>query len=62
MKKMPLNQILKYSQKHLDKAGAYAIQDKKDPYATVVKGSYENVVGLPLAALLDLYPQLLKQS
>jgi septum formation protein len=55
MKKMPLDHILKYSSRHLDKAGAYAIQDRKDPYAQVVKGSYENVVGLPLevtAALL----------
>lgn len=48
MKKMPIDDILRLSRKHLDKAGAYAIQDRSDPYAHVVKGSYENVVGLPL--------------
>jgi len=53
MKKMPLDQILKYSGKHLDKAGAYAIQDRQDPFASVVKGSYENVVGLPLEVTAD---------
>ena len=53
MKKMPLDQILKYASRHLDKAGAYAIQDRKDPYAQVVKGSYENVVGLPLEITAD---------
>ena len=54
MKKMPLDDILKYAGRHLDKAGAYAIQDRKDPYAQVVKGSYENVVGLPLEVTADL--------
>jgi septum formation protein len=54
MKKMPIDDILRLSRKHMDKAGAYAIQDK-DPYAKVVAGEYENVMGLPLgitAALL----------
>lgn len=54
MKKMPLDQILRLSQKHLDKAGAYAIQDRNDPYAHLVKGSYENVVGLPLEVTAEL--------
>jgi septum formation protein len=58
MKKMPIDQILKLSQKHLDKAGAYAIQDRKDPYATLVKGTYENVVGLPL----DVTAKLLRKA
>jgi septum formation protein len=42
------------------KAGAYGIQDG-DPFVSIVRGSYSNVVGLPmerLAALLREYPAL----
>jgi septum formation protein len=35
------------SNRWVDKAGAYAIQDP-DPYVTIIRGSYSNVVGLPL--------------
>lgn len=54
MKKIGLDELLRLSRKHLDKAGAYAIQEKKDPIARVVKGSYENVVGLPLGVVRRL--------
>ena len=51
---------------HLDsglwegKAGAYGVQDN-DPFVTVVRGSWSNVVGLPmerLAMLLAEFPRL----
>jgi septum formation protein len=51
---------------HLDsrrwegKAGAYGVQDH-DPFVTVVRGSWSNVVGLPmerLASVLREYPRL----
>jgi len=32
-------------------SGAYAIQEKDDPYVRVVRGSISNVVGLPLESL-----------
>jgi septum formation protein len=32
-------------------SGAYAIQDRDDPYVRVVEGSHSNVVGLPLESL-----------
>jgi septum formation protein len=38
----------------MDKAGAYAIQGKGIQFVTSVKGSYSNVVGLPLAEVLQL--------
>jgi len=34
--------------KHLDKAGAYAVQDRDDPFIARIAGDYGNVVGLPL--------------
>ena len=43
-----------YAKKHQDKAGCYAIQEKKDPVAKVVSGEYSNVVGLPVATLKKL--------
>ena len=40
------------------RAGAYAIQGAGAALVRSVRGDYENVVGLPLASLLDLYPEL----
>ena len=35
----------------MDKAGAYAIQGQAAPFVSGIRGSYTNVVGLPLAEL-----------
>jgi septum formation protein len=51
MKKIALHDLRRLSGRHLDKAGSYAIQEKKDPIARVVKGSYDNVVGLPVGTV-----------
>lgn len=42
-----------------ERAGAYAIQGVGAALVREIAGDYENVVGLPLAALLDLHPELL---
>lgn len=34
--------------KHMDKAGAYAVQDKRDPFVSKIVGDRDNVVGLPM--------------
>jgi septum formation protein len=38
----------------LDKAGAYGIQECGDLIISEIRGSYENVMGLPVKKLLDV--------
>jgi septum formation protein len=42
-----------------ERAGGYAIQGAGAALVRSVHGEYENVVGLPVAALIDLHPALL---
>jgi len=51
MKKLTSTEIEESSQKHLDKAGSYGIQEKKDVFVTLVSGTFDNVVGLPVKKL-----------
>jgi septum formation protein len=41
-----------------ERAGGYAIQGRGAALVAAIDGDYSNVVGLPLAALLDLHPEL----
>jgi len=43
--------------KHMDKAGAYAMQDKDDMFIEKVEGSYDNVVGMPS----ELFKEMVKE-
>jgi septum formation protein len=44
-----------------ERSGGYAIQGASAALVRAVRGDYENVVGLPLATLLDLFPELLDE-
>ncbi|MBN1621575.1 MAG: septum formation protein Maf [Endomicrobiales bacterium] len=54
MRKLSLNEIENFSGKHMDKAGAYAVQEKNDAFVERIEGDYFNVVGLPLEKLKKL--------
>lgn len=42
------------ARKHLDKAGAYSVQQKNDPFVERMVGDYDNVVGLPMRVVKRL--------
>ena len=45
-----------------ERAGAYAIQGRGAAFVSQIDGDYLNVVGLPVAALLDVWPGVLGQA
>ncbi len=53
MKKLPEEQLRQLFGKHMDKAGAYAIQDRDDNFVEKIYGDYYTVVGLPRIKLIE---------
>jgi len=45
----------------LGRSGGYAIQGAAAELAVAIDGELENVIGLPLASLAELYPELLSR-
>lgn len=50
-RKLSRKQLHQLAGLHLDKAGAYAVQQKNDRFVKKIRGDYYNVVGLPLTRL-----------
>ncbi|MFA6317512.1 MAG: nucleoside triphosphate pyrophosphatase [Elusimicrobiota bacterium] len=48
--------------RHLDKAGGYAVQDRKDPFINRVSGDHDNVVGLPMRSVRRLWRRALTDA
>ena len=46
--------------KHMDKAGAYAVQDEADPFIEQIEGSRSNVVGFPTEFFQKLWKEFFK--
>ena len=57
--KLEEKKIKELAKKHLDKAGAYAVQEKNDKFVKKIIGDYYNVVGFPVFKFLNLYKKLL---
>lgn len=45
--------------KHMDKAGAYAVQDEQDPFIEKIVGSKSNVVGFPVELFEKMFKEFL---
>jgi septum formation protein len=54
-------QIKNLAKKHLDKAGAYAVQEKNDKFVKKIVGDYYNVVGFPVKLFLKLYSKIVNK-
>lgn len=54
MRKIGRHELTELSRKHLDKAGAYAVQETDDRFVEKIIGDYYNVVGLPLKLLASM--------
>lgn len=53
-RKLPEKDLAKLIGKHMDKAGAYAVQDTRDPFIQKIEGDRDNVVGLPMRVVRRL--------
>lgn len=53
-RKLDKSTLEELSGKHLDKAGAYAMQDKDDMFIERFEGSADNVVGFPSELFLEM--------
>lgn len=55
-KKLEKGWIEKYVKENnvMDKAGAYAIQENRDPLIKSIRGSYNNVVGFPIERVIKI--------
>lgn len=53
-RKLPAEELKRFIGKHMDKAGAYAVQDRKDPFIEKIVGPRDNVIGLPLGSVRRL--------
>ena len=52
MRKLPESELRQLFGKHMDKAGAYAVQDTDDNFVEKIYGDYYTVVGLPHIKLI----------
>lgn len=59
MRNLTKKEIDEISSKHLDKAGGWGVQDKNDMIIKKIKGSYYNVVGLPIEKLNKILKKIL---
>ena len=57
-RRLPEAELRRLAGKHMDKAGAYAVQDRDDPFIERVEGPFDNVVGLPVDAVRRLLARL----
>jgi len=53
-RRLDSDRLRRLAGKHMDKAGAYAIQDRNDPLVSRISGDRDNVTGLPMRSVRRL--------
>ncbi len=53
-RKLSIKELNRLAGRHMDKAGAYAVQNERDGFIEKIKGRYDNVVGLPMNLAMRL--------
>ncbi len=61
-RRLPQERLAALAGKHMDKAGAYAVQDRDDPFIERVEGDFDNVIGLPVEACGRLLRRALREA
>ncbi len=56
-RRLSSQQLAEMAGKHMDKAGAYAVQDDDDQFIEKIRGSRSNVVGMPV----EMFQEMLKE-
>ena len=56
-RKLSAEKLAHLAGKHMDKAGAYAVQDEQDPFIERIEGSRSNVVGFPVEFFEKLFKE-----
>ena len=56
-RKLSPQELAHLAGKHMDKAGAYAVQDEQDPFIERMVGSQTNVVGFPVEFFTKLFKE-----
>ena len=56
-RKLSEKELAHLAGKHMDKAGAYAVQDNEDPFIEKIVGSKTNVVGFPVEFFNKLFKE-----
>lgn len=59
-RKLAAQELKEMAGKHMDKAGAYAVQDSDDQFIEKMKGSRTNVVGFPVELFQKMFKEFSK--
>ena len=59
-RKLSAKELKEMAGKHMDKAGAYAVQDNDDQFIEKMKGSRTNVVGFPVELFQKMFKEFSK--
>jgi len=61
-RRIPLREIPRLARRHLDKAGAYAIQSRHDRFVRRFTGDYDTIVGLPVRLVRRMLAQARREG